>query len=105
MLNKVTGAPVLDKQGRVIGVISRKDIIRVRKSNGSMLQKVSQHMTRCVCAKVHLGHARGMQGVCQEGGGAGAPRAAEARGGSSQGYMQYTPHHTPNPPHASWHTH
>lgn len=45
VLNKVTGAPVLDKSGSVIGVISRKDIIRVRKAGGSMLQKVKQHMT------------------------------------------------------------
>lgn len=45
VLNKVTGAPVLDKTGKVIGVISRKDIIRVRKAGGSMLEKVQKHMT------------------------------------------------------------
>jgi len=44
-LSKVTGLPVLNEQGRVVGVISRKDIIRVRKANGSLEDPVSKHMT------------------------------------------------------------
>mmetsp|Transcript_21371 Transcript_21371/g.46741 ORF Transcript_21371/g.46741 Transcript_21371/m.46741 type:complete len:400 (+) Transcript_21371:151-1350(+) len=44
-LNKVTGLPVLDKEGKVMGVISRKDVIKVRKGMGSMTDTVSQHMT------------------------------------------------------------
>lgn len=45
LLNKVTGLPVLDSDGTVVGVISRKDIIRVRKSGGLMTEKVKKHMT------------------------------------------------------------
>ncbi|GLC47460.1 hypothetical protein PLESTF_001899700 [Pleodorina starrii] len=45
LLNKVTGLPVLDSTGSVVGVISRKDIIRVRKSGGIMTEKVQKHMT------------------------------------------------------------
>ncbi|KAG2487072.1 hypothetical protein HYH03_014318 [Edaphochlamys debaryana] len=45
LLNKVTGLPVLGEDGTVIGVISRKDIIRVRKSGGTMSEKVKKHMT------------------------------------------------------------
>ena len=43
-LSKVTGMPVLDTAGRVIGVISRKDIIKVRKAAGSLADTVGQHM-------------------------------------------------------------
>ncbi|KAG2427665.1 hypothetical protein HXX76_012314 [Chlamydomonas incerta] len=44
-LNKVTGLPVLDGDGKVVGVISRKDIIRVRKSGSTMTELVKKHMT------------------------------------------------------------
>ncbi|KAJ9519535.1 hypothetical protein QJQ45_013457 [Haematococcus lacustris] len=44
-LSKVTGLPVLSAQGLVVGVISRKDIIRVRRSQGSLQDTVAQHMT------------------------------------------------------------
>lgn len=44
-LNKVTGMPVLNAEGKVVGVISRKDIIKVRKAKGSMSETVAQHMT------------------------------------------------------------
>ena len=43
-LSKVTGLPVLDAAGRVIGVISRKDIIKVRKASGSLADTVDTHM-------------------------------------------------------------
>jgi len=47
LLNKVTGIPVLAQDGRVMGVISRKDIIKVRKGTrkGTMKDSVAQHMT------------------------------------------------------------
>ncbi|PNG99089.1 Inosine-5'-monophosphate dehydrogenase, partial [Tetrabaena socialis] len=45
LLNKVTGLPVLDSEGVIVGVISRKDIIRVRKSGGTLSEKVRKHMT------------------------------------------------------------
>ncbi|GFR48728.1 hypothetical protein Agub_g10685 [Astrephomene gubernaculifera] len=45
LLNKVTGVPVMDGNGKVVGVISRKDIIRVRKSGGTLTEKVQKHMT------------------------------------------------------------
>eukprot|EP00199_Chlamydomonas_sp_CCMP681_P001981 CAMPEP_0119107482 /NCGR_PEP_ID=MMETSP1180-20130426/10462_1 /TAXON_ID=3052 ORGANISM="Chlamydomonas cf sp, Strain CCMP681" /NCGR_SAMPLE_ID=MMETSP1180 /ASSEMBLY_ACC=CAM_ASM_000741 /LENGTH=348 /DNA_ID=CAMNT_0007092977 /DNA_START=181 /DNA_END=1224 /DNA_ORIENTATION=- len=44
-LSEVTGLPVISKTGRVCGVISRKDIIRVRKASGSLQDLVSKHMT------------------------------------------------------------
>lgn len=44
-LNKVTGLPVIDTKGVVIGVISRADIIRVRKAGGLMADRVKKHMT------------------------------------------------------------
>ncbi|GAX83680.1 hypothetical protein CEUSTIGMA_g11105.t1 [Chlamydomonas eustigma] len=47
LLNEVTGLPVLGPEGRVMGVISRKDIIKVRKGSrkGTMKDTVAQHMT------------------------------------------------------------
>jgi len=45
-LNKVSGLPVLDADGKVVGVISRKDIIRVRKAAGNLREKVEEHMTK-----------------------------------------------------------
>lgn len=45
LLNKVTGLPVIDDRGVVIGVISRVDIIRVRKAGGLMADRVRKHMT------------------------------------------------------------
>ena len=46
-LNKVTGLPVISPENKVIGVISRTDIIKIRKNlrSGTMEDKVSQHMT------------------------------------------------------------
>ncbi|KAF6257419.1 hypothetical protein COO60DRAFT_1271356 [Scenedesmus sp. NREL 46B-D3] len=44
-LNKVSGLPVVDANSRVIGVISRKDIIRVRRAEGSLRDLVEEHMT------------------------------------------------------------
>lgn len=44
-LNRVSGLPVVDANGRVIGVISRKDIIRVRRAEGSLRAPVADHMT------------------------------------------------------------
>lgn len=45
LLNKVTGLPVLGEDGTVVGVISRKDIIRVRNAAGVLSDKVAKHMT------------------------------------------------------------
>ncbi|KAG1675367.1 hypothetical protein FOA52_012286 [Chlamydomonas sp. UWO 241] len=46
-LDKVTGLPVISPEGRCIGVISRKDIIKIRKGRvqGTMADTVSMHMT------------------------------------------------------------
>lgn len=46
-LNQVTGLPVLGADGRVTGVISRTDIIKIRKGKvqGTMEDLVSKHMT------------------------------------------------------------
>eukprot|EP00878_Enallax_costatus_P015201 GHUV01015914.1.p1 GENE.GHUV01015914.1~~GHUV01015914.1.p1 ORF type:complete len:314 (+),score=70.34 GHUV01015914.1:181-1122(+) len=44
-LNRVSGLPVVDANNRVIGVISRKDIIRVRRAEGSLRDIVADHMT------------------------------------------------------------
>ncbi|WIA10512.1 hypothetical protein OEZ85_010701 [Tetradesmus obliquus] len=44
-LNKASGLPVVDVNNRVIGVISRKDIIRVRRAEGSLRDLVEEHMT------------------------------------------------------------
>jgi CBS domain-containing protein len=41
----VTGLPVVGATGKVVGVISRKDIIEVRQSGGSLQEKVKAHMT------------------------------------------------------------
>ncbi|KAI8474569.1 MAG: hypothetical protein J3K34DRAFT_407422, partial [Monoraphidium minutum] len=44
-LAKVTGLPVVGATGKVVGVISRKDIIKVRQQGGSLQDKVKAHMT------------------------------------------------------------
>ncbi|GBG00293.1 thiol-disulfide oxidoreductase [Raphidocelis subcapitata] len=44
-LKKVTGLPVVGATGKVVGVISRKDIIQLRQSGGSLQEKVKSHMT------------------------------------------------------------
>jgi CBS domain-containing protein len=44
-LLQVTGLPVVGATGTVVGVISRKDIIQVRQSGGSMQERVRAHMT------------------------------------------------------------
>jgi CBS domain-containing protein len=41
----VTGLPVVGATGKVVGVISRKDLIKVRQQGGSLQQKVKAHMT------------------------------------------------------------
>jgi CBS domain-containing protein len=43
--NQFTGLPVVGATGKVVGVISRKDIIDVRRSGGSLQEKVKAHMT------------------------------------------------------------
>lgn len=42
---QVTGMPVVGATGKVVGVISRKDIIKVRQAGGSLQDKVKAHMT------------------------------------------------------------
>jgi CBS domain-containing protein len=42
---QVTGLPVVGATGKVVGVISRKDIIKVRQAGGSLQDKVKAHMT------------------------------------------------------------
>lgn len=42
---QVTGLPVVGLDGRVVGVISRKDIIKVRQQGGSLQERVKAHMT------------------------------------------------------------
>ena len=44
-LSKVTGLPVVGATGKVVGVISRKDIIKVRQAGGSLQERVKAHMT------------------------------------------------------------
>lgn len=43
--HQVTGLPVVGATGKVVGVISRKDIIAVRQNGGSLQEKVKAHMT------------------------------------------------------------
>ncbi|KAI8471496.1 MAG: hypothetical protein J3K34DRAFT_384687 [Monoraphidium minutum] len=44
-LSKVTGLPVVGPNGAVVGVISRKDIIKVRQQGGSLQGRVRDHMS------------------------------------------------------------
>jgi len=44
-LTQVTGMPVINDAGRLVGVISRKDIIKQKKAGGSLKSRVSKHMT------------------------------------------------------------
>ncbi|KAF5836061.1 hypothetical protein DUNSADRAFT_6531 [Dunaliella salina] len=44
-LTQITGMPVINDARRVVGIISKKDVLRVRKKGGSLQQPVSQAMT------------------------------------------------------------
>lgn len=44
-LTQITGMPVVNDARRVVGIISKKDVLRVRKAGGSLQQPVSEAMT------------------------------------------------------------